>query len=68
MSFIAYSEKRRYNRYIERRDMMRTFEFAAEENISVQELLYKNGYSKRLIIALKQTEKGLAVNGERVRG
>ena len=46
---------------------MRTFEYTAEENMTVQELLYKNGYSKRLVIALKQTENGLVVDGNRVR-
>ncbi|MBR6736468.1 MAG: RluA family pseudouridine synthase [Oscillospiraceae bacterium] len=46
---------------------MRTFEYITEESLSVQDLLYRNGYSKRLVIALKQTENGLVVNGKRVR-
>lgn len=41
--------------------------FAEEDGQSVQARLLAEGYSKRLIIALKQTEDGLCVSGRRVR-
>lgn len=46
----------------------RRFFYTAEgDGQSVQARLLAEGYSKRLIVALKQTEQGLTVSGERVR-
>ena len=45
----------------------RQFFYTAEEGQTVLQILQQEGYSKRLIIALKQTEDGLAVLGKRVR-
>lgn len=45
----------------------RSFSFAAQSPCEVQELLREKGFSKKLIIALKQTENGLMINGVRVR-
>lgn len=41
--------------------------YAVEDGQSVQARLLAEGYSKRLIIALKQAEEGLRVSGQRVR-
>jgi len=47
---------------------VRQFSYDVEEDgQSVQARLFAEGYSKRLIIALKQTEEGLRVSGHRVR-
>lgn len=43
------------------------FYLADEDGQSVQTRLIAEGYSKRLIIALKQTENGLTISGRRVR-
>lgn len=45
----------------------RFFYCATEDGQSVQARLLAEGYSKRLIVALKQTEDGLCVSGRRVR-
>lgn len=46
----------------------RQFSYCVEEHgQSVEERLLAEGYSKRLIIVLKQTEDGLCVSGRRVR-
>lgn len=48
----------------------RSFSFLVPQEqagISVNDFLLQNGFSKRLIVKLKQTEDGLAVNGERSR-
>ena len=48
--------------------MVRVFEYTAQKNkITAEELLFSHGYSKRIVIALKQTENGLTVDGKRVR-
>ncbi len=49
---------------------MREFFYPVDEKsdgLTVQEFLYEHGYSKRLVIRLKQTESGLTVQGRRVR-
>lgn len=45
----------------------RVFEFFADEEITVEQLLRKNGFSKGLIIELKKTEDGIVIDGVRVR-
>ena len=48
-------------------DVRRFSYYAVEDGQSVQARLLAEGYSKRLIIALKQAEEGLRVSGQRVR-
>ncbi|MBP1577752.1 MAG: RluA family pseudouridine synthase, partial [Oscillospiraceae bacterium] len=45
----------------------RVFEFIAERECTVEQLLKENGFSKGLIIELKKTEDGIVINGGRVR-
>ncbi|MBP1556744.1 MAG: RluA family pseudouridine synthase [Oscillospiraceae bacterium] len=45
----------------------RVFEFLAERECTVEQLLKENGFSKGLIIELKKTEDGIVINGGRVR-